>query len=340
MLIDRKHAPWGLFTLALAGVATAAYLLDPQAREVGGRHGGSTLVGIILGSAALAIMLFCVGLSLKRRVPHWRVGRTQTWLRGHIWLGLLSVWLVALHAAFRAGGPLTTWLWVILGLVTVSALFGLVLQQLIPRLLLHSVPGETVAQQIDRQIASVNSMIETTVKTYAGSLDQPAPPWSPESVRTPAASSADVGVEGAVVSEVQPSEASTPAIATAVPPKPAAKKVDPNAPPAGGEPLRRCYQDFVRPYLEGKSSSPLSSRARADSIFIAIKTMTPAHIHPGVEDLRDLCERRRQLHRQRRLMRVLHSWLIFHVPLSWGLLVMVIVHAIWALRFLPPAQGG
>lgn len=332
MLIDRKHMPWGLFTLALAGAAMAAYLLDPQARLVGGQHGGSTLVGIVLGSAALAVMLFCAGLSLKRRVPHWRVGRTQSWLRGHIWLGMLSVWLVALHAAFRMGGALTTWLWIILAIVTFSALFGLILQQFIPRLLLHSVPGETVAQQLSRQLDSVSTMIEKTVKTYAGSLDQPAPPWSPE---------AALSSETAAALAAESSGASgSPSTATAAPAKPAAKKVDPNSPPAGGEPLRRCYEDFVRPYVEGRSSSPLGSRARAESIFVAIKTMTPAHIHPGVEELRDLCERRRQLLRQRRLMSALHGWLIFHVPLSWGLLALVIIHAVWALRFLPQAPGG
>lgn len=328
MLIDRKHAPWGLFTLALAGAAAAAYLLDPQARAVGGRHAGWTLTGIVLGSAALGIMLFCAGLSLKRRVPHWRIGRAQSWLRGHIWLGLLSVWLVALHAAFRAGGALTTALWIVLALVTISAIFGLILQQFIPRLLLHSVPGETVAQQLARQLESVSAMIEKSVTTYAGSLDTPAPPWSPEAAAAP--------VEAAPAPAPEPAAAT----ATAAPPKPAAKKVDPNAPPAGGEPLRRCYQDFVRPYLNGRGSSPLASRARADSIFVAIKTMTPAHIHPGVEEVRELCERRRQLLRQRRLMTGLHAWLIFHVPLSWGLLAMVIIHAVWALRFLPQAQGG
>ncbi len=327
MLIDRKHAPWGLFTLALAGAASAAYLLDPQARATGGRHAGWTVVGITLGSAALAIMLFCAGLALKRRAPHWRIGRAQNWLRGHIWLGMLSVWLVALHAAFRAGGALTTWIWIVLAFVTISGLFGLILQQFIPRLLLHSVPGETVAQQLERQLDSVSAMIEKSVTAYAGSLDQPAPPWSPEAVAAAAPP----------VSEPSGESGGT---ATAAPPKASAKPVDPNSPPAGGEPLRRCYQDFVRPYIDGRGASPLSSRARAESIFVAIKTMTPAHIHPGVEEVRDLCERRRQLLRQRRLMKVLHGWLILHVPLSWGLLAMVIVHAIWALRFLPQASGG
>lgn len=327
MLIDRRHGTWAISTVVAGGVALGAYLADPQAQSASGRHGGWTWVGLGLGIAALAIMLFCAALSLKRRVPHWRLGRAQTWLRGHIWLGLLTVWLVALHGAFRAGGPLTTWLWIVLGLVTISALIGVGIQQVVPRLLLHGVPGETLAQQLDRQLAWVTESIEKTVCTYAGSLDTPAPPWSPGAAAAPEAPAPSEGAsaEGAVATATAP---------------PAAKAVNPNAPPAGGEPLRRCYVEYVRPFLERSTAKPLASRARSESIFVAIKTMTPAHIHPGVDDLEALCERRRQLARQKRLMWALHAWLIVHVPLSWGLLGMSIIHAIWALRFLPGGGAG
>ena len=64
-----------------------------------------------------------------------------------------------------------------------------------------------------------------------------------------------------------------------------------------------------------------------------LRTATPAHIHPGIADLEELASRLRQLRVQRRWMRILHGWLIMHVPLSWGFIVFVAVHAIQVLRY-------
>ena len=46
----------------------------------------------------------------------WRIGMVKTWLRAHIWLGLLTVPLILLHSGFTWGGQLTTilaWLFII-----------------------------------------------------------------------------------------------------------------------------------------------------------------------------------------------------------------------------------
>lgn len=287
MLIDRKSIPWVWVTGVIAAVSIALYLWDAP-RHMNG-PGGSTPLGLTFGGAALAIMLFCAALGLKRRVPHWRLGRAQTWLRGHIWLGFLVVLLVALHAAFRAGGTLTTWLWVLLALVTVSGVLGVILQQLVPSLLLHSVPGETVAQQLDRQLASLTQLADDTITHYAGSLDKPALPSGPPGTA--------------------------------------------DKPPHGAEPLRMFYAVTARGFLNGGMAAGLDSPTQAQVLFSSLRTMTPPHIHPGVDAIEQLCDRRRQLLRQRLFMRLLTGWLIVHVPLSWVLLLLSIGHAIVALRY-------
>ncbi len=288
MLIDRSHIPWGVGSAIAAGAATWWYFADAP-RHLNGPS-GSTLVGLTLGAAALGIMLFCAALSIKRRAPHRRLGRASTWLRGHLWLGLLACAFVALHAAFRLGGPATTLLWALLGLVTLSGLFGLLLQQVIPRLLLHSVPGETIAQQVERRLRDLPLLAEQVVQRYAGSLDEPAPAWD------------------------------------AAAPSPA-------GPPAGGEPIRRFHLDHLRAYLHGESGAGIEDPHRAENLFSALRTMTPGHAHPGIDELESLYHLRRDLLRQRRLMRVLFAWLIVHVPLSWALLLLVLAHAATALRF-------
>ena len=85
--------------------------------------------------------------------------------------------------------------------------------------------------------------------------------------------------------------------------------------------------------MQSRRCSSLSLLRKANSLLAALKTMTPAHVHPGIDGLAYLVERRRQLVRQRHMQRVLVSWLIIHVPLSWGLLVLAIVHAVMALRW-------
>jgi hypothetical protein len=237
-------------------------------------------------------------------------------MRAHIWLGVLCVWLVALHAGFSLGGPLTSVLWALLGLVTASALVGVVLQQLIPRLLLHSVPGETVAQQIDRQLGYVSERMKATVIEFAGSIDSVAPGWSTQAGEQ---SRREMAADAAGAPPASPLEHRVGNV---------------NKPPFGGEPLRRFYHEYVTPYLLRLPRSMLANQGRTESLFVALRTMTPPHIHPGIDEMRELVARHRLLSRQRSLMRVLFAWLLVHVPLSWALLVLAGIHAVNAMRYL------
>jgi hypothetical protein len=52
-----------------------------------------------------------------------------------------------------------------------------------------------------------------------------------------------------------------------------------------------------------------------------------------VDDLEDICEEKRQLDRQSRLHKVLHGWLLVHIPLSYAVLLISAWHAAVAIRF-------
>jgi len=266
MLIDRKHKPWILVTLALSAIAVVVYLKDAPLHPAG--KWGSTPLGITMGAAALALMIFCCGLGMKRRVPHWRLGRAQTWMRGHIWLGLLICLLTALHSGFHTGGSMTTWLWVLLGAVTVSGIFGLILQQQLPRLLLHGVPEETIAQQIDRELAGMLTDATQLVKKHGDC-----------------------------------------------------------------RPLQDFFKQYVEPYLNGRPNQCLERNQQTDVLFESLIMMTEPRIHEDVRQLETICHRRQQLIRQRWIMRILMGWLIVHVPLSWLLLLLAVVHSVAAMRY-------
>src|SRR5262245_30537457 len=99
MIFDRKHRPWFLATLCLLAPAAAIYLVYARVYP-GGPTGGST-PGLLYGVAGSALMVYAGLLGVRKRFPTWRIGSAQTWLRGHIWMGSLSVVLILFHAGFR-----------------------------------------------------------------------------------------------------------------------------------------------------------------------------------------------------------------------------------------------
>jgi hypothetical protein len=52
-----------------------------------------------------------------------------------------------------------------------------------------------------------------------------------------------------------------------------------------------------------------------------------------VTELQRLCDERRQLAEQERLHRLLHGWLLVHIPLSAVLLVLGVAHAVMSLYY-------
>ena len=100
MLIDRTHRGWIVGCLIALLIATAIYI--PYARaSLHGPTGGSVL-GLTYGILGFALMIFAGLLGARRKVPMWRLGRAATWMRGHIWLGLLSFPLILFHGDNRA----------------------------------------------------------------------------------------------------------------------------------------------------------------------------------------------------------------------------------------------
>jgi hypothetical protein len=147
LLIDRSHKKWFLVTLVLSAGAVLLYAV--VASLTPGPLTGGSLVGMGYGLAGFALMLFAGALSLLRRVPSWWwLGSRKAWLRGHIWLGLLSGVLLLCHSGFRWGGLLETILLLLLAVVLVSGGAGLLLQQIVPHLIAIRLPREAPYEQI------------------------------------------------------------------------------------------------------------------------------------------------------------------------------------------------
>src|SRR5262249_50582553 len=133
-----------------------------------GWPGGSSLPGFILGTIGGLIILFEFLLWFRKKVRVWRIGRAQVWMRAHIWLGLLCVPLLLYHSGFRLGGVLSTPLMILLLVVIASGVWGLALQQLLPRRMLDELPAETIYSQIEALAEQVAAEGRQLVRATCG----------------------------------------------------------------------------------------------------------------------------------------------------------------------------
>jgi hypothetical protein len=153
-------------TLLALAAATVVYVVD-AVRSPGGPRGGS-VVGMAFGIAGSLLMLFAGLLSLRKRLPGWRLGSSAVWLKGHLWLGLLSGPLVLFHSGFRWGGWLET---IVLGLallIIASGLVGLALQQLLPRTMRGMVAAEAMHEQLPSVCAALRATGDEAMTAACG----------------------------------------------------------------------------------------------------------------------------------------------------------------------------
>lgn len=164
MLIDSTHKKWFAVTVAITAAATACYLWC-YLTTPGGLTGGS-LVGLWYGIAGSALMIYAGLLSVLRRVPSWWwIGSRKVWLRGHIWLGILSGVFILYHSGFRWGGPLELVLWVVLLLTLATGVLGLLLQQFLPHLITTRIASESPFEQIPHLCLVMRQQAEALVES-------------------------------------------------------------------------------------------------------------------------------------------------------------------------------
>ena len=299
MLIDATHKRWALgFVLA---TAAGAAIYVPYARSAAQGPHGSSALGLTFGILAYLLMLFAGALGARKQAPALRVGRLQHWMRGHLWLGLLSLPLVLFHSGFNWGtGGLTTLLMVLTALVIASGVVGAALQHVLPRLMTREVPMETIYEQI----GSIREQLKKEAQDIVAAAEKEFAKVQVAAAAVPAAAA-----PGATV-------ASLPTV-----------------------PSLEVFKEFavgeLMPFLENPKGSTTGWQQRGTAVraFGHVRTLLPPPLHPFLEDLENICEEERQLMQQERLHAWLHGWLLVHVPLSYGLLLLVAVHAVMALRY-------
>jgi hypothetical protein len=261
----------------------------------------------------------------KSLLRGWRLGKTKLWMMAHLWLGLLTLPLLLLHGGFHFNLATSTLAAVLMWLVVIvvgSGVFGLVVQNVVPRLMLERVPAETIYSQIDHVLGQYRSEAERLVDVTCGRSGAGGPDDKGRSGDL-TGDSPSFRVAGSVrqVGRVQGKVVDVGIDARFVP---------------ESEALLTFFTDQVEPYLRAKSgtSLPLGSSRRAEAMFRALKTVLRLDAHPVLDRLADFCDQRRQFDLQTRLHGWLFTWLSLHVALSVALLLLMAVHVVLALKFI------
>jgi len=326
MRIDKTQRGWALASLAILAISVVVYVVYSSGSPQDAR-GGSTL-GLAFGVMGFAFMIFAALLGARKRVPTWRVGRAQAWMRGHLWLGFLALPFILFHGGFHFGGTLTRVLMWLLIITVLSGVFGAALQHYIPRVMTSDVPLETIYDEIGRVRTLLREEADRAMETVCGNLGL-------------AKSSGEEGLRAGGFTALRGLAASAVPLRTSAAVSAGASAAVAAAPEIillseeESAPLRRFYLNEMRPFLERPKlrGQRLNEMAKASSAFAGLRTLLPAAAHASLGDLEDICDEARQLTRQERLHHWLHGWLLLHIPLSLALILLGAVHAVMALRY-------
>jgi len=326
MRMDSTQRGWAWFSLGIFLVSGAAYFVYAVNAPAGPRGGSG--MGLAFGIAGFAFMVFAALLGARKRVPTWRLGRAQAWMRGHLWLGLLSLPLILFHGGFHFGGTLTRVLMWLLIITVASGLFGAVLQHYVPRLMTSDVPLETIYDEIGNVRRALREEADRAVEALCGSLGL-AERWGAEELRAGGYTALRPIAATAVPLRTSAAVSAGASAAVAAAPEVVLLSVE------QGAPLTRFYLQEMSVFLEEpeRRGQRLSDAEKAKSAFAGLQTLLPATAQDTLKELEEICDEARQLLRQERLHRWLQGWLLVHIPISLALIGLGAVHAVMALRY-------
>jgi hypothetical protein len=322
MLLDRRQTRWAVGSSIAAVASLALYIAYALAAPNGPR--GGTLMGLFFASVATAIIVFECLLGLRKKYPASRLGRVKTWLSAHVWLGLLSFLLILMHSGFRWGTGLAAVLMWLFLVIVVSGVFGIALQNYIPRRMTELVAHETIYEQIPTVVRGLRIEADERVEFVTADLgfDEGEGEFQPA---------------GGVKYYVDPAQKKGAAekAQVFVDKRKASPQIEIEE--TAREALRAHYLQEIRPYLTvdaaPESRRLFNGRELVAAYFVHLRTIMPVAAHDVLRDLEEICEERRQLMVQRRLHLWMHAWLLAHVPLSFALLALTAVHAVLSLRY-------
>ncbi len=320
MKLDRSqlgiHLPWGLIATIITVVLVAWYVGASLAAERW--LGGGSAAGLSCGIAAGLVIAFEMLLWPRKHFRRFRLIPARQWMAAHIWLGLASLPLAVVHSGFNLGGTLPTLLTILFVLTCLSGIYGLVLQNVIPRVTLRLLPAETIYSQIDHVSEQSIQDLRRALIATCGARNRDGITSLDAEPALPIQSSIVVGAVREI-GLVRGRTLGTKTVVTNMEDR---------------EVLWNAF-DEIEPFLAKgkKSGSPMNIQGEASNWFNNLRRDCSANSEAVIASMEQCYQQRQQFDMQSRLHLWLHGWLPIHIGLSVAVSVLLIVHIITALKY-------
>ena len=323
VLVNKGH--WGLhasfalpaFLLVIVGVGCWIF----ESLTAGRFVGGGSVSGLACGVAGGAIVLFEMLLWPRKAFRRLRLIPAKYWMAAHLWFGFASLPLAVAHCGLHLGGWLPATLMVLFVLTIISGVYGLVVQNVLPRWMLRNLPAETIYNQIDYV---ANLTVEDARKALLASCGRRPGGESKqnlEAVPELVGAAAELIVIGAVRGAGRTRGRSL--VTTKF------KDVSPDA-----EPLWTAFDELQPFLLRGKRAiTPVTSRAGEQQYFQTLRAACGRDSGALIDMLESFCAQRRQFDLQQTAHHWLHAWLPVHIAISVAVTVLLMMHIYTAMLY-------
>mgnify|MGYP003673354083 CR=1 FL=1 len=281
--------------------------------------GGGSRAGLLCGIAAGSIIVFEMLLWPRKALRRLRLIPAKYWMAAHLWFGLASLPLAIVHCGFHLGGWLPATFMVLFVLCILSGIYGLIVQNILPRWMLRNLPGETIYNQIDyvsqQTVEDARRLLLSACGRRIGGPDDADEEREFEAVKAGAIVVGAVRQSGKTRGRVLETRqfASTntdgPALWNAL--------------------------DEIQPFLlhGNEAKTPVNDRQRASVWFDRLRSACGEESGSIVNIFESFCDQRRQFDTQSTVHRWLHSWIPIHIGLSVAVTVLLAAHVWTALKY-------
>jgi len=157
---------WLWFGGLSAGLLCVSYLLYRRQMLP---HGG-TPMGLTYGVLGTVVILILMVLGIRKRRYGSGLGTIQGWTSAHVYLGLLTMLLIPMHAGFKFRLDIHTLAFVLMAIVVISGVVGIVLYRTVPPRLTEyekSIQADKVDKELGRLLNEMRALAKDKSDQFA-----------------------------------------------------------------------------------------------------------------------------------------------------------------------------
>jgi hypothetical protein len=132
---------------------------------------GSTVGGLIYGWIGFIAILILMSLGIRKRWYASHLGTLQGWTSAHVYLGLLTLLIIPMHAGFRFGWDVHTLAFALLAVVVLSGIVGVRIYLVMPQKL-TAYESAMLPDKVEAEITRVLRDMKTLTQGKSALFDR------------------------------------------------------------------------------------------------------------------------------------------------------------------------